>query len=267
MEVPAPGPQQPLAQGRAHRPKGDGVQPRAVAARQPQLHMVAAHHIGKGHPHIGQAQQRFGIAGAERARQRDLRAPAPGWRPPARTPRPDPGRWPPPAPGPAPANCSCRNRRKPSSCAAISEKPAAMAWPPPASISLASRAARIMRADIDAGNGARRTAPHAAFEAGDKGRLGETLLQPAGDDADHAGMPALARHQQEGRIVLASRPWPWLLPESVFSIAWRSGCADRAARRTPPPCRASRAVSRSTPSDERPTRPPALMRGPKTKPR
>ena len=67
-------------------------------------------------------------------------------------------------------------------------------WPP--------RAARTMRADIDAGNGARRTAPHAAFKTGDKGRLGETLLQPAGDDADHAGMPALARHQQERRIGL-----------------------------------------------------------------
>ena len=57
-------------------------------------------------------------------------------------------------------------------------------------------------ADIDARHRTRRAAPQPAFEPRHKGRLGETFFEPAGHDADDAGMPALARQEQERRIVL-----------------------------------------------------------------
>jgi len=49
-----------------HDAEGDGVQPRPIAAHQPQPHMIAAHRIGEGDFDIGKSQERFGIAGAER---------------------------------------------------------------------------------------------------------------------------------------------------------------------------------------------------------
>ena len=52
-------------------------------------------------------------------------------------------------------------------------------------------------ADVHAGHRTRRAASQPAFEARHECRLGEALLQPARHDADDAGMPALARHQQE----------------------------------------------------------------------
>ena len=39
---------------------------------------------------------------------------------------------------------------------------------------------------------------HAVGDPGDAGRPVEPLLDAPGDDADHAGMPALAPHQQRG---------------------------------------------------------------------
>ena len=57
-------------------------------------------------------------------------------------------------------------------------------------------------ADIDAGNGAGGSTAHAAFEPGDKRRLGETLLQTSRHNTDHARMPAVIRHQQKRHIVL-----------------------------------------------------------------
>src|ERR1051325_9395262 len=66
-----------------------------------------------------------------------------------------------------------------------------------------SRAARTDdRADVETGNRARRTASQSVLEADGEGGLVEALAQASRHDADHAGMPAFAMHQQDGAVVL-----------------------------------------------------------------
>ena len=63
------------------------------------------------------------------------------------------------------------------------------------------------RAEIDAAHRAARALAELAVEADDEGRPAVALDQPAGDDADHADMPALALDHQRRRQALASGPY------------------------------------------------------------
>ena len=98
-------------------------------------------------------------------------------------------------------------------------RPAAMAWPPPLTSSPAWRAAITAAPRSTPGTERPEPLPTLAVEADHEGRPVEALVQPAGDDADHAGMPALARDDQRRR----RQPRP----------ACASTCAMR-VRRAPP---------------------------------
>ena len=109
------------------------------------------------------------------------------------------------------------------------------------------------------------------IDADDDGGLAIALAQPAGDDADHARMPALARDHMHrarpgSRLASASmRP-----TASSDDVALRRPCA--AALRASSSSASARASSGSSvdssraPRSERPMRPPALIRGPRMKP-
>ena len=100
------------------------------------------------------------------------------------------------------------------------------------------------------------------------GRPVVPLHEPAGDDADDARVPARAGGQQdrqpgrELRLDRAPAP-PRSTPRSIAcrsalsAWSWSASCAASSA---------ASVVSRRAPRSERPMRPPALMRGPRTKP-
>ena len=165
------------------------------------------------------------------------------------------------------ANQAARNSRNGASCSAISEKPAAMAWPPPASRTPASTRGADRRADVDPDDRAGRAAAQAALETGHKGRLVEAVLEPPGHDADHARSASLRRPPAGTARSAAAAANAMASSRIIASIAWRSrlwvsrSCASGSAWAR------FAADSSSAPSVQRPTRPPALIRGPSTKPR
>ncbi len=84
-------------------------------------------------------------------------------------------------------------RESPASAPGRSENPAAIGWPPPVFRMPACRAA--ITAAPRSWPATERPDPfrHTVRNPGDAGRAVEALLDPAGDDADHAGMPRRRR--------------------------------------------------------------------------
>ena len=80
------------------------------------------------------------------------------------------------------------------------------------------------RAEIDpADRAARALADTILVERDDDRRPAELLLQPPGNNADHAGMPAAARDHRDGAVALGQRLYDLgLLPGRPSSIVRRS---------------------------------------------
>ncbi len=139
-----------------------------IGALQTNADMALSHHVGESHSNVGCDHQGFGIARPKRPRPGDLLGEAKG--------RAGGGNRAVEQEiiggGERRAGVGELRREKRLERLQLvlaSENPAAMAWPPPEARSApASRAARTMRADIDAGDGARRAATHAAFESRDE---------------------------------------------------------------------------------------------------
>jgi hypothetical protein len=78
-----------------------------------------------------------------------------------------------------------------------------MAWPPPAMSRPACLGGEHRRAEIDPGDrSARALADPVLAQGDDDRRAAEFLLETAGDDPDHARMPARRRDQDDGAIAL-----------------------------------------------------------------
>ena len=152
-------------------------------------------------------------------------------------------------------------------------RPAAMAWPPPASSRPSSKAAWTARPRLTPGCERPEPLPMSAARSRPITTTGRAvaLAQPAGDDADHARMPALR----------APRRWPArrdrnCCPRSMTATAASTICVldvlalgvERVELLRPAsaPRRDRRWTSSRAPRSERPMRPPALIRGPRMKP-
>ena len=104
-------------------------------------------------------------------------------------------------------------------------------------------------------------------ERDDDGGAVEPLLQPAGDDADHARMPAGGGDDRDGAIALRAGKALRRLRRPCASIARRSSFRRSSSAAIASASAGSSVVSRRTPRSDLPTRPPALIRGPSAKPR
>ncbi len=163
--------------------------------------MRAAHHIGAQHPHLRQHEARLGIAGAERAealdqlgeirrRRRGAARRRSRARAPARRAQHLDG-------------ARARGNRAAPAAFRRTVKPAAMAWPPPLTSSPAWRAAITAGPSASPGHRAARALADRAVKRDDAGRAVVAFLEPARDDADDAGMPALARDEDQQRAAAA----------------------------------------------------------------
>ena len=79
-----------------------------------------------------------------------------------------------------------------------------MRWPPPSRSGRRGRAGH-RGAEIDAGNRAPRALAFGGVEADHHGRPAEGLLEAGGDDADDAGMPAVAGGPDQRAVDAAGR--------------------------------------------------------------
>ncbi len=102
------------------------------------------------------------------------------------------------------ASRSFRKARRSGSSSGRTDRPAAMAWPPPASSSPSSNAAWTARPRFTPGWERPEPLPTLAARSTpiDDHRLAVALAQAAGDDADHARVPAVAGHQQRPGVGL-----------------------------------------------------------------
>ena len=95
----------------------------------------------------------------------------------------------------------------------------------------------------------------------------ELFLQPPGDDADHAGMPAAPGDDARPRDCPCAARSASAASCTLASIARRSSLSRSSSAAMRAASAGSAVVSRRTPRSDLPTRPPALMRGPSAKPR
>ena len=136
------------------------------------------------------------------------------------------------------ASRSLRKARSSGMVSGRTVSPAAMAWPPPAS----SRPCVVGRLHGAAQVHARLRAARAladvggAVDADHHHRLAVAFAQAAGDDADHAGMPAVGGHQQQRRVGLVALALDDGGPPPPAPRA-RPPCARRSARRARRPGR------------------------------
>ena len=126
-------------------------------------------------------------------------------------------------------------------------------------------------AEIDAHDRAAGAGRMRPGEGQREGRALEPLLEPRREQADDAGRPSSRprrpppRRAPRGRATAALPPRPPPAPRS--RSAGGCGSAGRVRSRSSRASMSSVAVRSRTPSAASPMRPPALMRGPMTKPR
>ena len=152
--------------------------------------------------------------------------------------------------------------------APASENPAAIAWPPPVEQNARLPRRDHRRAEIEPRHRAARPLRHPVGDRRDAGRAVEALLDPAGDDADHAGMPVAAADQQHrvpGRR-LRLRGQQTRRPASTPRPPGAAGSWRRAWWRARGPRPDPRQSSSRSPRSASLIRPAALMRGPRPKP-
>ena len=185
--------QRPVARAEQHR-----LQPRAAALafhEGADRRRLPPDAIGPHHPRALQHQHRLLVAGAERRQPRQLlRQFRRAARHRQRALHQQIGRrraTPPPPPAARPGT-----RGTPPAAPRARENPAAIGCPPPVVSMPAWRAAITARAEVEPGHRAAGALGHAVGDAGHAGRAVEALLDPPGDDADHARMPLRPRHQQ-----------------------------------------------------------------------
>ena len=123
-------------------------------------------------------------------------------------------------------SAASRSSRKSASASIRSPatvSPAAMAWPPPAmSRPLSFAASTAAPRSTPRDRAARALADAVLAERDDDGRAAELLLEPPGDDADHAGMPARRGDERDRAIALARRQSASAASQTAASIARRS---------------------------------------------
>ncbi len=147
-------------------------------------------------------------------------------------------------------------------------KPAAMAWPPPVSSRPAWRAAMTAAPRSTPGTGRPEPLARPSAMPADAGGAVELLFHPAGDDADDAGVPAVAGDQQHGA---AGAAWASAAAKAAAMTSPRPPGGAGSRRRAARPWRGPRSglppAAGGGRDQGRRCGPPALMRGPRVKPR
>ena len=121
---------------------------------------------------------------------------------------------------------------------------------------------------IDAGQRAARALADAIFAHRDDDRRAvQPVLQPRGDDADDAGVPAGAGDQRDRQCSKSGSAMASAASVTSASMLRRSTLSRSSSAASAMASAGSSVVSSRTPRSDLPTRPPALTRGPSAKPR